>query len=174
MFKFIYCMPFFNLIIIVFALIIIFSIINSYYIKTKFALFCNWFCFLLFLFSIIYKTVFSRTAGNYDVILAPFDFIKQAQLQPEMYRSFFMNASFFVPIGLTMPYILSKKTYKRNVFITIGFAAVLSAVIEFLQYYYHLGRCETDDVIANTLGAAVGALSYCLYMHILKIMKRGV
>ena len=84
-----------------------------------------------------------------------------------------MNALLFVPLGLSMPYCLSKKPYKRNVFITIGFAAVLSAGIEFLQYCYRLGRCETDDVIANTLGAAIGTLSYLLYMKILKNQEKG-
>ena len=47
-------------------------------------------------------------------------------------------------------------------FITIVFAFLLSFTVEFLQYYYHLGRAETDDVICNTLGAAIGTLSYTL------------
>ena len=86
----------------------------------------------------------------------------------EFFRSFFMNVLLFVPLGLSMPYVLSRKLRKWPVFVTIGFGTVLSASIEFLQYYYHLGRCETDDVIANALGTAVGTLSYLLYIRILK------
>lgn len=117
---------------------------------------------------ISYETIFSRSVNNFDLELRPFYTFVMAQGQVEYYRTFFMNALLFVPLGLSMPYILSRKTYKRNVFITIGFGAVLSAGIEFLQYYYHLGRCETDDVIANTLGTAVGTLSYLLHIRILK------
>ena len=118
---------------------------------------------------ITYITILSRKDYfNSQIELRPFYTFVLAQKQPEMYRTFFMNALLFVPLGLSMPYILSRKPYNRNILITIGFGAVLSAGIEFLQYYYHLGRCETDDVIANTLGTAVGTLSYLLYIRILK------
>ncbi len=126
------------------------------------------------LFCVLYETVFIRNTGNYQIELRPFYTFVLAQEQIEYYRTFFMNALLFVPLGLSMPYALSKRPYKRNVFITIAFAAVLSASIEFLQYYYHLGRCETDDVIANTLGTAIGTLSYLLYMRILKNQEKGI
>ncbi len=133
------------------------------------------FCFFLVACVVIVcATLLNRKADNFDIELRPFYTFVLALEQVEYYRTFFMNALLFVPLGLSMPYVLSKRAYKRNVFITIAFAAVLSAGIEFLQYYYHLGRCETDDVIANTLGAAVGTLSYCLYMRILKNRKESL
>ena len=122
---------------------------------------------------IFYNTIFSRTIDEFEILLKPFNFLIEAKEQPEMYRAFFMNALLFFPFGFSMPYCISKHIYKRNVLITIGIAAVLSAGIEFLQYYYHLGRCETDDVIANTMGASIGTLSYCLYMRILKNQEKG-
>lgn len=121
----------------------------------------------------ICETVFSRSIGNYELELRPFYTFVMAQTQVEYYRTFFMNALLFVPLGLSMPYVLSKKPRKWLVFVTICFACVLSAGIEFWQYYYYLGRCETDDVIANTLGAAIGTLSYLLYMYILKNQGKG-
>ena len=45
---------------------------------------------------------------------------------------------------------------------SIVFAFTVSLVIEFLQFRFYLGRAETDDVICNTLGAAIGTLSYTL------------
>lgn len=129
--------------------------------------------FLISVICILLRTVFLRSVIIDEVVLQPLITFILAKQQPELYRSFFMNALLFVPLGLSMPYCLSKKPYKRNVFITIGFAAAFSAGIEFLQYYYHLGRCETDDVIANTLGASVGTLSYCLYIRILKNQEKG-
>lgn len=168
MYKFIYGLPIFSVIIAVFFFIFIYAIFNMVFNKNKTKYIINLWLLFIIVFCVIYRTVLSRNIGQYDVVLKPLAFIAQAQIQPEMYRSFFMNVLLFVPLGLSMPYILSKKLHKRNVFITIGFGAVLSAAIEFLQYYYHLGRCETDDVIANTLGAAVGTLSYLLYIRILK------
>ena len=150
---------------------------------TCFSLMCKYrvkiFCIINILFFgislivVLHETVFLRSNNNLEIELRPFYTFVLAQSQVEYYRTFFMNALLFVPLGLSMPYVLSKKPRKWTVFVTIAFAAVFSAGIEFLQYYYHLGRCETDDVIANTLGAAVGTLSYCLYMRILKNQEKG-
>ena len=153
---------------LIFILIIIYaSLALRFKNKTAFEIF-NLFIFFISIYGILYLTILEREIDNYIIEFTPFYTFVMAQDQPEYYRSFFMNVLLFVPLGLSMPYLLSKKPHKRNVFITIGFGAVLSAAIEFLQYYYHLGRCETDDVIANTLGAAVGTLSYLLYIRILK------
>lgn len=141
--------------------------------KVKISFGCFLSLFLISIICILLRTVFLRSTLIDEVVLQPFITFVLAQQQPELYRTFFMNALLFFPLGLSMPYVLSKKPFKRNVFITIGFAAAFSAGIEFLQYYYHLGRCETDDVIANTLGASVGTLSYCLYIHILKNQEKG-
>ena len=121
---------------------------------------------------IVCETLLNRGA-TFDIQLIPFHSFVEAQTQPELYRSLFMNILLFVPLGLSLPYVLSKKPCRRNVYITIGFSAVLSATVEFLQYYFHLGRCETDDVIANTLGTAVGTISYYLYMWLLKNQEKG-
>ena len=43
---------------------------------------------------------------------------------------------------------------------TILIAAAFSTCIEAVQFIFKLGLCETDDVIMNTLGAAIGTLSY--------------
>ena len=171
MFRFIYHQPIFILTIFCCAILVAWAILNSRVYKLKRII--NVLFLILSIFVICYATLFKREIGNHQNELRPFYTFVMAQSQVEYYRTFFMNALLFVPLGLTMPYCLSKKLYKRNVFITIGFAVVLSAGIEFLQYYYHLGRCETDDVIANTLGAAIGTLSYCLYMKILKNQEKG-
>ena len=96
------------------------------------------FCFFSFCcIVVIIATLFNRSSTHYNIELRPFYTFVMAQEQVEYYRTFFMNALLFVPLGLSMPYVLSKKPRKWPVFVTIAFAAVLSAVIEFLQYYYH-------------------------------------
>ena len=173
MFSCIYPMPLTLLTIITFIIIIVLSGVNLCLLNYKKQLHFNLLFCAFSIFVLLYATLFTRHSLNFEIQLIPFHCFVEAQTEPEIYRSFFMNVLLFVPLGLSMPYVLSKMPRKRNVFITIGFAVVLSAGIEFLQYYYHLGRCETDDVIANTLGAAVGTLSYCLYIKILKNQEKG-
>lgn len=124
----------------------------------------NFAVFLFSVFTVIYVTVISRDFFESDISLLPFNFLIEARVQPELYRTFFMNILLFVPIGITMPYVLTKKHYKINVIFTVVFAFLLSCLVEFLQYRYGLGRAETDDVIANVLGAAIGCLSYKVYL----------
>ena len=66
-----------------------------------------------------------------------------------------MNVFLFQPIGLVLPNLLPKKAHP--VFVTVVFAMLLSIGVEAAQFHYQLGRCEIDDVIMNTLGAAIGA-----------------
>ncbi|MGN0382710.1 MAG: VanZ family protein [Eubacterium sp.] len=40
--------------------------------------------------------------------------------------------------------------------------------METLQYVFHLGRCEVDDVIMNAIGVAFGLLAYILVSYIEK------
>lgn len=173
MLRFIYCQPIIYLVLVIIVLDVLSAHINNYlkniYKKTIF----NTIFLMLALFCVLYCTVLARSVGEHYVELRPFYTFILAQSQVEYYRTFFMNALLFVPLGLSMPYLLSKKAKRLNVFTTIAFAMLLSAGIEFLQYRLNLGVCETDDVIANTLGAAIGALSYCLYMKILKNQEKG-
>lgn len=130
---------------------------------------CFW---LLSIALVLYVTVFTREKNEiWQIVFTPFNFLREAVSQPELYRTFFMNVLLFLPIGITMPYVLTKNHHKINVIFTVVFAFVLSCLIEFLQYRYHLGRAETDDVIANVLGAGIGCLSYGLYLRAVKNEK---
>lgn len=109
---------------------------------------------------ILIVTISSRGTGT-KLVLQPFASFAEARIQPEMYRSMFMNLFLFFPLGLTLPYTLPEK-WKCNALLTLLLALTFSIVIEYLQYHYHLGRAETDDVLCNTFGAFIGTLSYIL------------
>ena len=106
-------------------------------------------------------TLTARSGSASELILMPFHSFIEARIQPELYRSMLMNVFLFFPLGLTLPYALPEK-WNRKVLLSILFAMVLSIGIEFTQYHFHLGRAETDDVICNTLGCAIGTISYLL------------
>ena len=74
-----------------------------------------------------------------------------------------MNVFLFVPLGLSLPFVLGRGWLPR--FTTIVVALAISAGIEYLQYRYALGRCEVDDVIMNTLGASVGCMAHWLFRN---------
>ena len=113
--------------------------------------------------AIFYVTVYTRGESASEAVLLPFQSFREAKIQPELYRSMLMNVFLFLPIGLSLPFVLGKG--RLSVFITVTAALSFSAGIEYLQYRYALGRCEVDDVIMNTLGASVGCLAYWLFRN---------
>lgn len=85
-------------------------------------------------------------------------------------ETLWLNAFFFLPLGLSLLYILPEKI-RHKAATTIMVALVFSTLIEAVQYIFALGLCETDDVIMNTLGAANDTVSYIVCTKLPK--KRG-
>lgn len=84
---------------------------------------------------------------------------------PEHLRSFWMNVLLFVPGGAFFTGMLKdsapEKPFRTALFrsvlaILIGIA--LSAAVERVQLRFQIGRCETDDIIANGFGMFLGTL----------------
>ena len=113
---------------------------------------------------IFYFTLNRSGSANTALVLRPFQFLKDAKMQPEVYRSVLMNVFLFLPLGLFLPFVLPEK-WKKPVLWTILFAFTVSALIECAQLIFGLGKAETDDMLANTVGAALGCLAYVLSYH---------
>lgn len=111
-------------------------------------------------FIILYATILNRTPGVPAVILTPFASLTAARIQPELYRAMLMNVFLFFPLGLTLSNALPQKWHRwGRIILTTFVGCILSAGIEYTQYRYALGMAEVDDVICNTLGAFLGAVS---------------
>ena len=121
--------------------------------------------------AILYATVLSRSGSSKEVYLIPFSTFERAKIQPEFYRSMLMNVFLFVPLGLSLPFVYSGSTGKRILF-TVLTGLLLSVTVEAIQYFAHFGMTETDDVISNTLGTAIGSCAYLLTLLWRKIFKR--
>ena len=122
---------------------------------------------------IIYITVIFRGRSEPGLNLIPFSSFERAKRQPEMYRSMLMNVFLFVPLGLSLPYLFGGGTAKR-ILLTILIGFLLSATVETIQYFASIGMAETDDVICNTLGTAIGSCAYLLSLLWRKLFrKRG-
>ena len=115
-------------------------------------------------------TVISRGENGAVADFIPFSSFTRAQIQPEMYRSMLMNVFLFVPLGLSLPFVLGGSTSKRML-LTVLIGLLLSVCVESIQYFASLGMAETDDVICNTLGTAIGSCAYLLSLLWRKIFK---
>ena len=111
--------------------------------------------------AILYITVFARGESGVGADFIPFSSFERAKIQPEMYRSMLMNVFLFVPFGLALPFAFGGETGER-ILLTILVGLLLSVTVEAIQYFAHLGMTETDDVICNTVGTAIGSCSYLL------------
>lgn len=121
--------------------------------------------------AILYVTVLTRSESGAGADFIPFSSFARAKIQPEMYRSMLMNVFLFVPLGLSLPFIFGGGTGKR-ILMTILVGLVLSVTVEAIQYFAHLGLAETDDVICNTLGTAIGSCAYLLALLWRKLFKK--
>ncbi|MGN0572515.1 MAG: VanZ family protein [Acutalibacteraceae bacterium] len=121
-------------------------------------------------FIIIIMTLISREKGDYGINLIPFDSFIRSKQEPELLRSFFFNTVLFFPLGLTCPYAFGYSP-KRAVPEALAVLVIFSIIIETSQFVFKLGLCETDDVIANVLGAALGACIWLLAERIYTALK---
>ena len=121
--------------------------------------------------AILYATVFSRSESGAGAYFVPFSSFERAKIQPEMYRSMLMNVFLFVPLGLSLPFVFGGGTMKR-ILLTILTGFLLSMTVEAIQYFGHLGMAETDDVICNTLGTAIGSCAYLLSLLWKRLFKK--
>lgn len=106
-------------------------------------------------FLMLYTTIIRREPQiTYKINLMPLWSIKaiQSGLIEVLYEKMY-NVIFFIPYG-----ILLGLYHTHNFAKAILFGLFTSIGIEFLQLITRTGMCETDDVICNTLGCAVGAM----------------
>ena len=121
--------------------------------------------------SILYITVFSRSERGVGADFIPYSSFERAKIQPEIYRSMLMNVFLFVPLGLSLTFVFDGGTGKR-ILLTIFVGLLLSVSIEAIQYFAHLGMAETDDMICNTVGTAIGSCAYLLSLLWRKLFNK--
>ena len=129
--------------------------------------------FLVWFGVVLYLTLFSRlgTKRATQYLITPFEGLMQAlaqrSLQPVEHD--FLNLLLFVPFGYFIPKI-NPRCLSRFGFALLG-GIVTSTIIEGTQLVTHLGMCDIDDIIANSLGAIVGYGIYCLMRQIRRNWK---
>ena len=121
----------------------------------------------------VHITLSSRSHVPVGRELMPFSMLFRSNGRHGLIRSMIMNIFFFIPHGAALPFLFPERTsLKKRLLLTIGLCCCLSVAVELAQYFMKLGIAQTDDVICNTLGAAIGACSYPLAQAIRKRMNR--
>ena len=98
----------------------------------------------LYVLIILWITLFSREPMTTRIFRRLF-----WEIEMGYWNNIIQNILLFIPLGFL---IGGKRGIIAGVLLSIG--------IELTQYIAVLGYCELDDVLNNTIGAAIGALLY--------------
>lgn len=115
------------------------------------------FTLLAYILAVLYVTIFMRTEGSgFEVQMQVLDWLRHAgRSDTESFQHVLQNIALFVPVGILSPLVTDGIKGKFLSGMSLGMA--LSAAIETGQLVFRSGTCDIDDIIANTIGAAVGA-----------------
>lgn len=159
-----------GILVIVIAMTCIISHMEHKLINRHFQMFA-WFVLICYACGNLYFTLISREAwaGN-RIKLIPFNSYNQLFKEPTagepsvsglakimMYgltpiEGIILNILLYYPLGCLLPILCPK----LKVWHVILIGCLCSIATEATQYIFKLGWCETDDVIHNTLGTAIG------------------
>ena len=98
----------------------------------------------LYILIILWVTLFSRRPGTERIFRGLF-----WEIEMGYWNNIIQNILLFIPLGFL---IGGKRGIIAGVLLSIG--------IELTQYIFSLGYCELDDVLNNTIGAAIGSLLF--------------
>ena len=99
---------------------------------------------ILYIFFILCVTLFSREPMTTRIFRGLF-----WEIEMGYWNNIIQNILLFIPLGLL---IGGKRGIIAGLLLSIG--------IELTQYIAVLGYCEFDDVLNNTIGAAIGSLLF--------------
>lgn len=117
-----------------------------------------------YLFLIFCSTVFFRDVSA-DYNFTPFwSYLAILDGRKELIPENIMNVVVFVPIGMLMGVMadvrgmMDEGRWKKGwqVALIIGTGLGISISIETMQYFFHRGFAELDDVMHNTIGGMIG------------------
>lgn len=129
----------------------------------------GWVLFILYLCLLAYFMFFSESFGRtdtsrgYQYNLVPFKEISRyfryySVVGPLLFLiNMVGNVAAFVPFGFFLP-IISRRSKKWYNTVMLGFG--FSLILETLQLIFMVGSFDVDDMILNTLGAALGYVTY--------------
>lgn len=143
---------------IVLVVLVLFLVLNLLG-KTRFRQGLSAVALTIYLIFVFGSTVFTRDPGQFEAPNFNFLWEYRALLSSQdiaYTKEIILNVLMLLPVGLLLPIILQKRTLMWPVLATFG----CSLAIELMQYYFHCGMFELDDLLNNTLGGWIGYMIY--------------
>ena len=133
--------------------------------KLIFGIYC-----LLLVWAVIFKLAISweevrMLAGNRSLNWRPFYYDCTGSYSA-LRKETLLNVVAFLPFGVYLK-MLGKPAGKA-----ILWGLLVSGCVELVQYIFCLGATDITDLIANTVGAAIGALGYAVARKLFKTKKK--
>ncbi len=123
---------------------------------------------IAYILAVLYITVFMRGQGtNFQVQMEVLNWVQEDGI--ETFDHILLNVAMFVPIGVLFPFVTDNSHGK--LVSAFSFGMLFSVLIETGQLILHSGTCDIDDIIANSLGAFLGALMITVGLKINKKNK---
>ena len=141
----------------------------------------GWVLFILYLCLLAYFMFFSESFGRTDTDreyaynLVPLkEIIRYFRYYRTLGMTLFLinivgNIAAFMPFGFFLP-IISRRS--RKWYNTVSFGLVFSLTLETLQLVLRVGSFDVDDMLLNTIGAALGFWVYKLVQWTRVRMRR--
>lgn len=113
--------------------------------------------FFAYILAVLYVTTFMRKGGsNTTVQMEVMNWVRKDGVVN--FHHVLQNIAMFVPLGLLFPFLTdSDSTIGKKILLAVSFALLFSVTIETGQFILRSGTCDIDDILANTLGGAIGA-----------------
>ncbi|MDN6195989.1 MAG: VanZ family protein [Atopostipes suicloacalis] len=126
---------------------------------------------ILLIWIILMKTEFSFASiyrmRSLNLIPLEGTAVRNQQLD---YQEISLNVLIFVPLGIYLSILKRQWPFWKKL-LPIFF---LSLLFESLQYIFSIGASDITDLIANTVGGALGMIVYLLLSKVIKDQKRTV
>lgn len=144
-----------------------------------------WVIFIIYIVGLFYFTFFAEALGRGGMEagsgaarfnLIPFTEIRRFWVyRKQLGMGAFMlnvvgNILVFVPCGFLLPAI-SKRCRRAQGCVIVGF--LISFFIECTQLVFRVGSFDVDDMLLNTLGAALGFSAYKMIQHYRRRSGKG-
>lgn len=140
---------FFSVVVVTFVLGVSFKSNNRFLIVWKVLL--AEYIFLIYCSTLLYRERLYKAKYSFTPLRSYSEYIDGKEIL--LYENI-MNVVVFIPIGVLACFAFPKTKW----WIIALAGCVLSISIEILQYTYHRGFSEVDDVMHNTLGCLIGVV----------------
>lgn len=113
--------------------------------------------FVIFCSTVIFRTAADGNGHNFRPFWS-YEAIQDGR--SELLVENIMNVVVFIPVGILLGFMVNgaRCTVMKELLIVLIVGMGISLSIEAMQYFFHRGFAETDDVMHNTLGCILGAL----------------